>query len=268
MPEGPECRRVYEGISEFSQNKTITNFEVLGGRFLKRAPDLEVKPAVPTRVTGGGVKGKFIWLEFSDETCLWITLGMSGYWSTDLKPHSHFRIGFKDGSSLYFVDQRRFGTLKFTKLEDLPKKLASLGLDMLNDQTSSMYDFVRKVESPKARKKTVAEALMDQSLFAGIGNYIKCEMLYRCRVSPYRRVSDLTQAEICQLWNWGKLIMSASYQQGGASIRNYRQVNGDAGSFTFEFEVYAQKKDPLGNDVVREETPDGRTTHWVPSLQS
>jgi formamidopyrimidine-DNA glycosylase len=268
MPEGPECRRVYEGISEFSQNKTVTDFEVLGGRFLKRAPDLEVKTSVPTRVTGCGVKGKFIWLEFSDETCLWITLGMSGYWSTDLKPHSHFRIGFKDGCSLYFVDQRRFGTLKFTKLEELPKKLASLGLDMLNDQTASMYDFVRKIESSKAQKKTVAEALMDQSLFAGVGNYIKCEMLYRCRVSPYRRVSDLTQDEICQLWNWGKLIMSASYQQGGASIRNYRQVNGEAGNFTFEFEVYAQKKDPLGNDVVREETPDGRTTHWVPSLQS
>jgi formamidopyrimidine-DNA glycosylase len=268
MPEGPECRRVYEGISEFSQNRTITQFEVLGGRFLKRAPDLEVKPVVPTRVIGGGVKGKFIWLEFNDETCLWITLGMSGYWSTDKQPHSHFRIGFEDGSSLYFVDQRRFGTLKFTRLAELPKKLSSLGLDMLNDRTASMYDFVRRVELPKAQKKTVAEALMDQSLFAGVGNYIKCEMLYRSRISPYRLVKDLTQDEICQLWNWGKLIMLASYEQGGASIRNYRQVTGESGLFTFEFEVYAQKHDPLGNQVVREETPDGRTTHWVPSLQS
>jgi formamidopyrimidine-DNA glycosylase len=62
--------------------------------------------------------------------------------------------------------------------------------------------------------------------------------------------------------------MRASYDQGGASIRNYRQVNGEPGDFTFEFEVYAQKLDPLGNIVIREETPDGRTTHWVPSLQS
>ena len=208
-PEGPECRRVYEGISEFAKNKTISQFEVLGGRFLKMAPDLTVKTSVPVRVTGGGVKGKFIWLEFSDETCLWITLGMSGYWSTGLKPHSHFRIGLDDGTSLYFVDQRRFG----------------------------------------------------------VGNYIKCEMLYRCRISPHRLVQDLTQDEICQLWNWGKLIMQASYDQGGASIRNYRQVNGETGEFTFEFEVYAQKQDPNGNTVVREETLDGRTTHWVPEVQ-
>ena len=266
-PEGPECRRVYEGISEFAKNKTISQFEVLGGRFLKRAPDITIKTSVPVRVTGGGVKGKFIWLEFSDETCLWITLGMSGYWSTGLKPHSHFRIGFDDGTSLYFVDQRRFGTLKFTLKSDLSKKLSSLGLDMLNDQTSSMYDFVRKVEIPKVQKKTVAEALMNQSLFAGVGNYIKCEMLYRCRISPHRLVQDLTQDEICQLWNWGKLIMQASYDQGGASIRNYRQVNGETGEFTFEFEVYAQKRDPNGNTVVREETLDGRTTHWVPEVQ-
>jgi formamidopyrimidine-DNA glycosylase len=151
---------------------------------------------------------------------------------------------------------------------ELSKKLESLGLDMLNDQTSSMYDFVRKVEIPKVQKKTVAEMLMNQSLFAGVGNYIKCEMLYRSKISPYRLVQDLTQDEICQLWNWGKLIMRASYDQGGASIRNYRQVNGEPGDFTFEFEVYAQKLDPLGNIVIREETPDGRTTHWVPSLQS
>jgi formamidopyrimidine-DNA glycosylase len=268
MPEGPECRRVYEGISKFSQTKTITQFEVLGGRFLKRAPDLEVKPSVPIRVIGGGVKGKFIWLEFNDETCLWITLGMSGYWSAEQEKHSHFKIGFDDGTALYFVDQRRFGTLKFTKNSDLPKKLESLGLDMLNDDRASMYDFVRKTELKKVQNKTVAEFLMDQSVFAGVGNYIKCEMLYRSRVSPYRLVKDLKQEDICQLWNWGKLIMRASYEQGGASIRNYRQVNGESGSFTFEFEVYSQKHDPLGNPVVREETADGRTTHWVPSLQS
>lgn len=268
MPEGPECRRVYEGISNFAKDKIITQFEVLGGRFLKRAPDLSVKPDVPVRVIGGGVKGKFIWLEFNDETCLWITLGMSGYWSTDLKPHSHFRIGFSDESSLYFVDQRRFGTLKFVRSSELPKKLAGLGLDMLNDTSASLYDFVRKLELPKLQNKTIAEVLMDQSVFAGVGNYIKCEMLYRSRVSPHRLVKDLAAEHIVGLWNWGKLIMRTSYAQGGASIRNYQQVSGETGLFVFEFEVYAQKQDPLGNLVVREETADGRTTHWVPELQS
>jgi formamidopyrimidine-DNA glycosylase len=267
MPEGPECKRVYEGIAEFTKGKTISEFEVLGGRFLKRAPDLAVKPSVPNRVTGGGVKGKFIWLEFSDETCLWITLGMSGYWSTEPKPHSHFRMGFEDGASLYFVDQRRFGTLKFTQKSELKKKLASLGLDMLNDTTLSLHDFVRQIELPKIQTKTVAEVLMNQSIFAGVGNYIKCEILYRSRISPYRLVKDLAAEDLINIWNWGRLIMRTSYSQGGASIRNYRQVSGETGLFTFEFEVYAQKQDPLGNTVVREETLDGRTTHWVPELQ-
>jgi formamidopyrimidine-DNA glycosylase len=216
---------------------------------------------------GGGVKGKFIWLEFSDETCLWITLGMSGFWSTSLKPHSHFRIGFSDETSLYFVDQRRFGTLKFMQSSDLQKKLDSLGLDLLNDQMAELIDFRQKIELPKIKTKTIAEVLMNQSVFAGVGNYIKCEMLYRSRVSPYRMVSELTREEIGKLWCWGKLIMDASYRQGGASIRNYQQVTGESGGFTFDFEVYAQKTDPLGNPVIREETFDGRTTQWVPSLQ-
>ena len=269
MPEGPECKRVSVGLLENSLSREISEFEVLGGRFLKKSPMLEISPAVPNSVISGGVKGKFIWLELMNEEFLWITLGMSGFWSTELQPHSHFRIGFSDGGSLYFVDQRRFGTLKFVQgRASLDKKLATLGLDMLNDTSASMYDFVRKTEIKKVQNRTAAEFLMDQSVFAGIGNYIKCEMLYRARISPYRLVRDLTQDEICQLWNWGKLIMRASYAQGGASIRNYRQVTGEAGSFVFDFEVYSKKFDPLGNAVVREETADGRTTHWVPELQS
>ena len=63
-------------------------------------------------------------------------------------------------------------------------------------------------------------------------------------------------------------IMHDSYEQGGATIRDYKRVNGDAGNFTFSFKVYGKKKDPLGNDVIREKTLDGRTTHWVPSEQS
>ena len=44
-------------------------------------------------------------------------------------------------------------------------------------------------------------------------------------------------------------------------------MTGETGDFVFEFEVYGKREDPHGNTVSREKTADGRTTHWVPSLQ-
>jgi len=38
MPEGPECRRVYEGLRNHCINKKLVNVEILGGRFLKTPP--------------------------------------------------------------------------------------------------------------------------------------------------------------------------------------------------------------------------------------
>lgn len=267
MPEGPEVRRVYEDLRQSIGDSYITQLQVFGGRFLKKRPTGLDDVILPARVVGGGVKGKFMWLELETGSTMWITLGMSGYWSTEAEVHSHFGIGLDDARALYFVDQRRFGTIRFSSNRaELAKKIKSLGIDLLNDPEASLEEFANRLS--KHKSKTICEALMNQSICAGIGNYIKCEVLYRSGISPLRPVEALSKSEISDILEWTKRISKASYDQGGASIRNYRRVNGEAGDFVFEFEVYAQKTDPAGNAVVREQTPDGRTTHWVPSLQS
>jgi formamidopyrimidine-DNA glycosylase len=192
---------------------------------------------------------------------------MSGYWSTESDKHAHFGIGLDNDRALYFVDQRRFGTLKFShNRAELYKKLRGLGLDLLNNPEASLIDFTRAMM--KHYNKPICEVLMNQGTCAGVGNYIKCEALYRARISPHRLVNDIKASEFSVLYRLIREIMQASYRQGGASIRNYQRVGGELGEFVFEFEVYAQKADPHGNVVTRELTTDGRTTHWVPSLQS
>ena len=58
--------------------------------------------------------------------------------------------------------------------------------------------------------------------------------------------------------------INTSYKSGGASVRDYSDIKGKEGTFSFTFAVYKKKKDPLGNKIVMEKTKDGRTTHWVP----
>ena len=267
MPEAPEVRRVYEDLRQEIGDSAVTQLQVFGGRFLKKRPTGIDEVKLPSRVVGGGVKGKFMWLEFETGATMWITLGMSGYWSTESDKHAHFGIGLDNDRALYFVDQRRFGTLKFShNRAELYKKLRGLGLDLLNNPEASLIDFTRAMM--KHYNKPICEVLMNQGTCAGVGNYIKCEALYRARISPHRLVNDIKASEFSVLYRLIREIMQASYRQGGASIRNYQRVGGELGEFVFEFEVYAQKTDPHGNVVTRELTTDGRTTHWVPSLQS
>ncbi len=42
-------------------------------------------------------------------------------------------------------------------------------------------------------RKPIAELLMDQTMFAGIGNIFRAELLYRARVSPFRVGKDVDE---------------------------------------------------------------------------
>ena len=151
MPEGPECRRVYEGLRNHCINKKLVKVEILGGRFIKTPPSGLETLGLPLEVVGGGVKGKFIWLELEEGMSIWITLGMSGFWSIYEKPHSHIKLVFDDGLELFFVDQRRFGTLKFATKVDLDAKLKTLGVNAETppDKTAGTFAFYlrQQVES-------------------------------------------------------------------------------------------------------------------------
>ena len=116
-------------------------------------------------------------------------------------------------------------------------------------------------------KKTLPEVLMNQSIIAGVGNYIKAECLYLSKLSPHRIISSITDEELVSLKTNIHAVMKESFASGGATIRTYKGFNGESGEYGERFIVYNQKQDPLGNPVIKEKTRDGRTTHWVPEVQ-
>lgn len=108
---------------------------------------------------------------------------------------------------------------------------------------------------------------MDQKVISGCGNYIKAEVLYRARLSPHRTVASLSTNDFAVLRQEIIAVMNESYHAKGATIKTYTTTDGDQGHAQFLFRVYGKSVDALGNTVVKEETLDGRTTHWVPNIQ-
>ena len=126
MPEGPEVKRTAEGLARALTNKTITNVEILSGRYTKEAPTgiEEFRSSLPIKVIGAGCHGKFIFALCSDESYLWSTLGMTGYWNSEGGKYARIRLDINDGSSVFFNDMRNFGTMKFVKgKHEMVKKL-------------------------------------------------------------------------------------------------------------------------------------------------
>jgi formamidopyrimidine-DNA glycosylase len=170
-----------------------------------------------------------------------------------------------DDASFFFCDPRNFGTMHCDmSLSALNKKLSSLGLDLLK-QEHSLASFKRQVQRRKS--KTIVEALMDQSITAGVGNYVKCEALWRSRISPFRVVATLSDTELTLLMESIRAVLLAAYHAHGHTMSDFVDLDGEKGQYSFKLSVYGHAHDILGNPVRRDETPDGRTTYWVPEMQ-
>ena len=266
MPEGPEVKKIGEDLAERISLRTLKQINILSGRYSKNTPENfeEICSQLPVQIAGPGVHGKFIFIILKNKWSIWNTLGMTGGWSRERKKHSRLELVLDDGS-IFFNDQRNFGTVKFVndgKL--LVDKLKSLGPDMLAGEIPDS-DFVNIMR--KYQRKTLPEVLMNQKAMAGVGNYIKAEALYLAKLSPHRTVQSLSDEEIVNLKQSIQKVMKESFATGGATIRTYSDFNGEIGKYGSRFIVYNQSKDPAGNQVVKEKTKDNRTTHWVPTVQ-
>ena len=266
MPEGPEVRRFGLDLAKSVSNRKLLSVKIMSGRYVKNLPEgfEEFCDACPLTILAVGVHGKFLYWLLEDERSVWNTLGMSGQWS--MSPTKHARAEFRlDEFSIYYNDTRNFGTLKFVQGKvPLIEKLESMGPDLLSEPCD---DEVFKQRIRTKITKTVAQAIMDQGVVAGVGNYIKSDSLWLAGISPHRKVSTLTDIDLVRLNQAIRTIMVSSFESGGATIRSYRNLNGNSGEYGSKFLAYNRKVDEDGNEIIKEKTKDGRTTHWSPVRQ-
>lgn len=268
MPEGPEVKKFGSDLAKVVSGKTLIDVNVLSGRYTKKPlPGLsEMLDHLPARVIGTGVHGKFLYWITETEYFLYSSLGMTGHWGNTRLKHSRVSLKFNDGSTVYYTDQRNFGTLKFVYgRNELQKKIGKLGPDMLSEDVTHIK-FAQQI-----RKKptwTISKTIMNQAVVAGVGNYVKAEALWRAKISPHRKVETLSDIESNTLNECIKNVLRDSYELGGATLRSYKSFDGSEGQYARRFAVYNQKRDPNGLEVIKEKTDDGRTTHWVPAIQT
>ncbi len=257
MPELVEVAIIVDAINKKFKGATINDVTINSGRYSRhKLPDGYAKfiKSLPAKIKSFNTKGKFIYILLDDDRSIWITLGLSG--ELLLKPAEHSHVTFKTNKGdFYFDDSRNFGTVKFAfTLQELVKKLKTIGPDPLQENVT-LKDFEKLLTKKSLQDKDIVLVLNDQKVIAGIGNYLRAEILYYAKISPFRKVKFLSDKDKEALWEAMNKVIAASYKK-----------QHDTGIHTYPFVVYRRKKTPNGEEVKSKEL-DKRTVWYVPSVQ-
>ncbi|OWY65200.1 DNA-formamidopyrimidine glycosylase [cyanobacterium TDX16] len=186
-----------------------------------------------------------------------------------LHKHTRVRLFFAENWELRFVDQRTFGQMWWVPperaVESVVTGLATLGPDPFSSDFSVEY-FAAKLRD---RRRPIKNALLDQSIVAGIGNIYADEALFRAGVQPQTLCADLRSPQISRLRTAILEVLEASINAGGTTFSNFLNVQGVNGNYGGVAWVYnrAGKLCRICNTPIQKLRLAGRSAHFCPQCQ-
>jgi formamidopyrimidine-DNA glycosylase len=206
--------------------------------------------------------GKKMLFRFSREVWLGVHLGMTGKLSVeaaDFTPDKHDHLVlFQRERALVFHDPRQFGRIQFHQgksapawWEDLPPQ------PQTKDFTRA---FVEKFFA-RRRKVPIKAALLMQEAFAGIGNWMADEILWRARVNPKRRVESLTAAQVAELWKQTRWVSREAIKRIAPAYADPPK------GWLFNERWGRRGVCPRDGAALNRAEVGGRTTAWCPVCQ-
>lgn len=270
MPELAEIYLLKKFIKKNYINDSLESFEFnSNSKFSKKSPInfKDFQKDLSLKLTKIKRKGKILILNFDDKWWLCIHFGLHGFLRSDniivknydnstKKIHGVFK--FTNNKVLNFVDRTGFGSSFnfFNSKKDVEQYLDKYAIDILDKEFTlkKFRENVKKIQDKKLKRSELCAILLKQEyLCSGIGNYMKCEILYDCNLSPYRSINDIDSEMIKNLYNSILKITDINIKADGRALD--------------EFHVFMRKTDKKNNEVTKEKTLDGRTTYWVKEIQ-
>jgi len=164
-------------------------------------------------------------------------------------------------TQLRFRDPRRFGGIFWLGQADPFDQ--DLGPEPLTLRSAQLHSRLRNTTRP------LKNALLDQTLIAGLGNIYVDESLHAARLHPLRRCDELSATETAQLCKSIKQVLKKAIKHRGSTLRDYVDATGVPGAFQSLHAVYARATLPCRRckTPVEKITLAGRSTHFCPECQ-
>jgi formamidopyrimidine-DNA glycosylase len=239
MPELPDLEVVRQFLSAALVGPVITGVEVRRPLVLR---DLVGEPPgaalAGRRVCEVGRLGKYLWLDLGLD--LWVVVnpklaGRLAWRAAGAAPQAHTAIvvGFSSGRELHYLDPKEMGQVYITPSLSQVPSFSSQGPDAL-DPALTAEVFAERLLRFRGEIKGV---LTRQELVAGIGSACADEILFRARISPFRRRTHLSSVEMRQLYQAMREVLAEAVEtlrqrvgsQIEVEVRDFLQVHGRGG---------------------------------------
>jgi formamidopyrimidine-DNA glycosylase len=265
MPELPEVETVRSQLAPELVGSTITGLAIRDARWCAPLAPAELGDViVGRRVHALRRRGKYLDWVLDGEIHLLMHLRMTGTLLLDPSGeprHTRVEITLDGARRLLFVDPRRFGTGQLVAGDDaLAAFFASrLGVEPFDDAFTAAL--LR--ERARGRRGPIKTFLLDQHIVAGIGNIYADEALFRSGVHPLRAAGALKPAQYERLRDAVREALSAGIDARGASIDDFRHLDGARGSFQDRFLVHRRAGEPCPacGTTIRKLVVGGRGTY-------
>ena len=270
MPELPEVETTVRGLARILDGERIERVDVRRADLRRAFPPDLVQALTGARVTGLSRRAKYGLIHTDRGRSLVFHLGMSGRWRIDpetLGKHDHLVLATAK-HRLALNDARRFGSVDLIDEADLDAWPAfkALGPEPLSDGLTP----VLLRAATRGRTPAIKLLLLDQRVVAGLGNIYVCEALWRARIDPRKRGAKVTGPQLTRLVPAIRDVLEQSIADGGSTLRDFAQPDGELGYFASRFEVYGREGGECRHGdggTIRRIVQGGRSTWFCPKCQ-
>jgi len=270
MPELPEVETTRRGIEPHLLEKKI--LEVIVRRRDLRQP---ITPGID-QIEGQLVskvrrRSKYLLLDIGNHVLL-IHLGMSGSLriidpAEAWKKHDHFALTVNGGKQLRLHDPRRFGLVLLIEkhAEEKHPLLAKLGPEPLEPS----FTATGLLKTCTKRSTAIKSVIMDAKVVVGVGNIYASEALFRAGIRPTTHANRISSVKMKKLADAIRAVLTDAIQEGGTTLRDFLNSDGQPGYFRQRLFVYDRKGDPcrICGTAIAHAVIAQRATYWCPKCQ-
>lgn len=268
MPELPEVETTRRGITPHISGKRLSQAKVTQPKLRYPVPVDDILTLIGKPLIAINRRAKYLLLHF-EQTTLIAHLGMSGSLrittaDSDWRKHDHWQLVFDD-VALRYHDPRRFGFLISSNQPDTHPLLVKLGAEPLG----TGFDLTSFKQNLKKRKSAIKTVIMNNEIVVGIGNIYACESLFLAGIHPARAANSLTDSEIEHLHQHIITILTRAITQGGSTLRDFVNPDGNPGYFAQTLSVYGRlgADCPICETHIQSIKQTGRSSFYCPNCQ-
>ncbi|MCX5940301.1 MAG: DNA-formamidopyrimidine glycosylase [Cyanobium sp. LacPavin_0818_WC50_MAG_67_9] len=280
MPELPEVETVRRGLEQQTRGFVIDRVEVHRHRAIASPATPAAFAAALSEAEVGAWqrRGKYLMGQLSrdgDAAGTWgVHLRMTGQflWIESPRPpcaHTRVQLFNGAGQELRFIDTRSFGQMWWVP-PGQPVESVITGLQKLGPEPFSAAFTARYLRQRlKGSSRPIKNALLDQSLVAGVGNIYADESLFAAGIRPHTPSGRLSTSQLEQLHRALVAVLETSIGAGGTTFSDFRDLTGTNGNYGGVAWVYRRGGEPCRqcHSPIHRDKLGGRSSHWCPNCQ-